>query len=109
MSERIKVIAKLLSVNESQQDELNRQQNRLRKEAVELQTEHAELAFGFKIGCIIRTRKGLLRVSRMDVSWYPRTLWLYGNPIKKDGTFSKAERSAYSDFTIEPTPPPAKR
>lgn len=55
---------------------------------------------GIQIGQIAVTTKGRFRIVKIEP--IGSSVWLVGNPTKKDGTFGVAERRIYGDYTIEP-------
>ena len=62
---------------------------------------------GYVVGMIVHFKGAEYRVSQFDPS--PRCLmnngkpWAKGNPKKKDGTFGKAERHLFGDWTEAPS------
>lgn len=76
--------------------------NQLESQLMDAETKlrKAKLAAAsVQVGDVVVSRRwGLVRVTRVDVSW--DTPWVRGNPKKKDGTFGKVERALYSDWEL---------
>lgn len=68
----------------------------------------AEEVLGLKVGCLVDTAKGLMRVCCVEVAgWDPLTEQasynrphLFANPRKKDGTWGKVERRVYGKWKV---------
>ncbi len=94
----------LLAVIWSQIDQCEKEENRLdelllekRAERRQLQLEAVEMEFGVIAGSIVKGRDGLeYRVTSISLSC--KKPWIKGNPRKKDGTWSNAERHLYGDW-----------
>ncbi len=86
-------------------DEIKQLEARVNELEAQLRAARAELMAarvartGITCGDIVINRKGMeFRVSKVD-PFMGGKAWLSGNPRRKDGSWSAAERNLYSDWT----------
>jgi hypothetical protein len=92
-----------LSVLKKERKTLEQQCDAARQKELAMMRELAESKFGAVLGAVVTNRKGdEFRICRVDVvTWYGDRPWVKGNPKREDGTFGKAIRNLYSDWTAK--------
>lgn len=85
---------------ESLQDQLAEVDHSIKAERLRL----VEELYGVKVGSIVSCKGTEYRVTSIDAHWQDKP-WLKGNPRKKGGAFSAAERILFGDWTLVATNP----
>ena len=77
------------------QDKLSTINAKIKTEKLRL----AEKEYGVMVGCVVKGRDNKqYKVTSIDTSW--RRPWVKGNPMKKDGSWSKAELNVCGDWEV---------